>query len=149
MKWQGVWTRCWLHTPHVTFTPLFLHDRQVAKHWPAPLLSHCTGKYFCAGASAGTNAPCQEEQAGLNPAHPIYTAAHFLHLETCSFKHTHKNLFCTSSTYTKFAIFAPSHSRRLIPSACIIKSFALRVAGRKKLTPSGPGTEAVWRVWYT
>lgn len=59
-----------------------------------------TEKYFSAGASAGTHAPCQEEQASLNPAHPIYTATHFLRLETCSFKHTRTNIFCPSSIST-------------------------------------------------
>lgn len=95
-------------------TPLFLHDRQAAKRRPAPLVSRRTGKYFSAGASAGTNAPCQEKQAGLNPAHPIYTAVHFLRLDTCSFKYTH-TLILHLSHMSSLQIFASSHSQRLIP----------------------------------
>lgn len=84
---------CRIHTPLPTW-------QTSGKHRPAPLVSHRTEKYFSAGASAGTSALCQEEQVDLNPARPIYTATHFLRLETSSFKHSCTNFFCSSSIST-------------------------------------------------
>ncbi len=74
-------------------------------------MSHRTGKYFSAGALAGTDAPCPEKQAGLNPAHPIYTAAHWdLQLQIHIYTH-----FLFFSHMSSLQIFASYHSKRLIP----------------------------------